>query len=387
MRFLLIILILVSKVFFSQNLVPNSSLETFTSCPASQGQIFYTSNWFGPSSNSTDYFNKCSVVTVLSPPNCGAGYQETRSGNAMAGIWAHGGNGNFREYLMSGLTQILKLDTFYHLKFYCVLANNSKLTIKNLGIAATSNSFAISGPTSNNVINLSTALYNYDNNYLIDTLNWTKIEGIYKANGNEKYVIIGNFKNDASSDTISTSHGNYYYSYFYIDDVSVEPICTPFWSYRDTTLVIGDSVLIGPAITGLNINWYDATSSFITNAPGIYVKPAVTTTYTAVEDFCGNTYTNTIVVTVTPTAIKEYEKEQLKVELYPNPAQDVLTVTSRFDFEKIELLSITGQILLQEMVNSKKHELQLQNYADGIYFVKVIYGNGLSVSKKVVVNH
>jgi hypothetical protein len=384
MRFLLIILILVCRVSISQNLVPNSSLETYTSCPNNQGQIFYTSNWFGPSSNSTDYFNKCSVVTALSPPNCGAGYQDTRTGNAMAGLWTHGGVGNFREYLMSNLSQTLQNDTFYHFLFYCALANNSKITIKSLGIAATTNSFITNGPTSNNVINVPNPVYNYNNEFLRDTLNWTKVEGVYKANGTEQYVIIGNFKNDLSTDTTNTNHGNYYYSYYYIDDISVKSICTPFWSYRDTTVAIGDSVLIGPAITGLNINWYDASNTFITNAPGIYVKPAQTTTYTAVEDFCGTTYTNTIVVTVQPTGLNELGMTNADLQILPNPANDLLTVTSRYDFEKIELLSITGQVLVTETVNSKSHPLQLQNFAEGIYFVRVVYPNGLSTVKKVV---
>jgi hypothetical protein len=143
-------------------------------------------------------------------------------------------------------------------------------------------------------------------------------------------------------------------------------------------------VLIGPAITGLNINWYDATSTLITNAPGIYVKPAQTTTYTAVEDFCGNTYTNTIVVTVTPTTVKEYEKDALQINLHPNPANDIVTITSKNDFSKIELLNVTGQVLLSETVNDKTRQINLNDFSEGIYFVKVVYANGMSVTKKVV---
>ena len=31
------------------------------------------------------------------------------------------------------------------------------------------------------------------NGYIDDTLNWTKIEGVFKANGDEEYITIGNF--------------------------------------------------------------------------------------------------------------------------------------------------------------------------------------------------
>jgi hypothetical protein len=55
--------------------------------------------------------------------------------------------------------------------------------------------------------------------------------------------------------------------------------------------------------------------------------------------------------------------------------------------QQVEIINLAGQILLQENVNDKTHQLQLQNFADGIYFVKVIYPNGLSTTKKIVVNH
>lgn len=70
----------------------------------------------------------------------------------------------------------------------------------------------------------------------------------------------------------------------------------------------------------------------------------------------------------------------------PNPTNGLLIINSRHDFEKIELLSITGQVLLLEQTNSKTHQLQLQNFAEGVYFVRITYPNGLSRTKKVVRN-
>lgn len=72
------------------------------------------------------------------------------------------------------------------------------------------------------------------------------------------------------------------------------------------------------------------------------------------------------------------------VSMSPNPTNALLTIASQLDFTKIELLSITGQVLLSETVNTKSYQLQLQNFAEGIYFVKASYANGLSNVKKVV---
>ena len=74
------------------------------------------------------------------------------------------------------------------------------------------------------------------------------------------------------------------------------------------------------------------------------------------------------------------------VGVSPNPNNGLVTVTSRFDFEKIELLSVTGQTLLSETVNAKTRELNLIDLSEGIYFVKVSYANGLSTVKKVIVS-
>ena len=90
-----------------------------------------------------------------------------------------------------------------------------------------------------------------------------------------------------------------------------------------------------------------------------------------------------------PTSIAEAEAlEAGEMNLMPNPTNGLLNISSKNDFEKIELLSLTGQVLLTETV-SEKHlpitiGIQLQNFADGIYYVRVIYSNGMSVTKKVV---
>lgn len=385
MRFLFIIL-LICKISTSQNLVPNPSFETYTMCPNNTGQISNATGWIA-SISSPDYFNSCATNTNVSvPKNFFLGnYQQAKNGNAYAGIGTYvSNNPNFRENLSVQLISSLINTNYYFVKFY--VANVQLYPSAHNNIALNFSSVLTTTVSFGGVVNLPMHVYKFGNPIIADTLNWTEIMGIYKANGTEQYITIGNFKDDASTNINYTKFGNTppYAAYYMIDDVSVEPICTPFWSYRDTTVAIGDSVLIGPAITGLNINWYDATSTLITNAPGIYVKPAQTTTYTAVEDFCGNTYTNTIVVTVTPTAVKEYENNALQINLHPNPANDIVTITSKNDFSKIELLNVTGQVLLSETVNDKTRQINLNGFSEGIYFVKVVYANGMSVTKKVV---
>ena len=62
---------------------------------------------------------------------------------------------------------------------------------------------------------------NPSGNILSDTLNWVQINGEFYANGGEKYITIGNFKDDAHTAFIQNTNGTWIYSYYYIDDVSV----------------------------------------------------------------------------------------------------------------------------------------------------------------------
>lgn len=368
--------------------MPNPSFETYTMCPNNTGQINYALSWIA-SISSPDYFNSCSTGSNVSVPKnfFGTNYQIPKTGNAYAGIGTFSSLGNnFRENLSIQLISNLVNNNYYVVQFYVANMQESQSTHNN--IALNFSSALTTTVSSGSTVNLPMHIYKFGNPIISDTLNWVEIMGIYKANGTEQYITIGNFKDDANTNFDYTKFGNTppFASYYMIDDVSVEPICTPFWSYRDTTVAIGDSVLIGPAITGLNINWYDATGTFITNAPGIYVKPNSPTFYTATEDFCGSTISYTINVGVNSVGLVTVSGVEAP-SILPNPTNNLLTISSQNDFNKIELRSITGQILLSESVRTKSHQLQLQNFAKGIYFVKVFYGNGLNITKKLILNN
>jgi hypothetical protein len=181
-------------------------------------------------------------------------------------------------------------------------------------------------------------IYNFGNPVISDTLNWTKISGIYLASGGESFITMGNFKDDASTQT----QGNedtlaMPFSYYFIEDVSVEEINQPFWQYHDTTVYYGDSVLIGPALTGLDIDWYTDNLDFISNAPGIYVTPPTSRDYIAKETFDGVETEHVVHVTVIGGAGLE-ENELQNVRVFPNPSQsEVFVKLTDADFNRLSL--------------------------------------------------
>lgn len=94
-----------------------------------------------------------------------------------------------------------------------------------------------------------------------------------------------------------------------------------------------------------------------------------------------NTTINSLVI---PSGFNESLNENTPLTFYPNPTNTTLTISSQNDFKKIEILSITGQTLLSETVNTKSHQLQLQNLAEGIYFARITCKNGEVYTGKVI---
>lgn len=72
------------------------------------------------------------------------------------------------------------------------------------------------------------------------------------------------------------------------------------------------------------------------------------------------------------------------VNIAPNPTFNFLNINTNQFFDKIEILDVSGNKLLSEYVNTKSHQLQVQDLEEGIYFVKISFSDGTSITKKVI---
>lgn len=212
-----------------QNLITNGSFELIDSCygdPAPIGfDVFQWSGcdgWSVPSIASSDLWCENPVFGNNTPPFIlGVGFQYPKTGVNMAGLLIYDVvYPNYREYIQNKLTINLEKDKYY---IFSLFINTVDTTYN-----ATS---CIQGYFSNTMINqsfsynnlpLTPQFKNEDSNFILDTLNWVKLSGIYKASGNEQYVIIGCFDDNESivvRDTNSFTAGGIY---LFIDDVSIE---------------------------------------------------------------------------------------------------------------------------------------------------------------------
>lgn len=190
----------------------------------------YIFNWFS-SCGSPDLFNEGFNVSGFTPPNNTFGFQYPNHGNGFIGIqfyYTLNNNQNIREYAGVKLLDTLHKRKYYY-EYYINYSsypqdNTYKSIIKNTGLYFSTDSIKYlatpdlytytpdSFPTTGV----------YESNMLIsDTINWVKIYGTFIANGDERYLYIGNFKPDSLTEFEDGFSQPVGYSYYYIDDVLV----------------------------------------------------------------------------------------------------------------------------------------------------------------------
>ncbi len=219
------------NITFSQNLVLNPSFEIIKDCPYSLGEFNnLVKNWSTPNWSTTDYFNNCSQKAGFVNYN---GIQKSKTGNGYAGMYFYTDK-NYREYVQGTLSQTLEEGKKYKVTFYISLADESSYAIKAIKVLFSEEKLKVTFRSKNieKVINPNKAtkkkfqLYsNSENIFFSDKNNWMKFTFQFTAKGYENYFSIGNFNtNSKTKKEKILSQSPYFFSYYYIDDVSVEPL-------------------------------------------------------------------------------------------------------------------------------------------------------------------
>lgn len=219
---------LLSKSGSTQNLIPNSDFESFTSCPTFAGfdSLEY---WFNPCippygsgsgySGSPDYFNSCASGTFGVPYNF-AGYQSSRSGNGYIGLSPYSSSITFREYIEAPLTTTLNANQCYHFEMYVTRSDNYLLTTDTLEVYFSDT--AITNLHTSDPLPFTPQL-SMTSGFITDSVNWTILSGDYVAMGGESYILIGNFNDNLHTNTFPPMGIGHVY--LLVDDVSLTP-CT-----------------------------------------------------------------------------------------------------------------------------------------------------------------
>ncbi len=200
------------------NLVPNPSFEDTLNCD-SFSIIYAGYPWFTPTNCTPDYFYGFNPMCGNSAFQNPCGFQIPYDGNAYVGLFLTDGT-NTREYISTVLLDTLILGKEYYLEFYISRANLFELATDDVG-AFLSNQLPNNSVCS--YLQCQPQVENSQGDFIVDSLNWTRVSGKFTANGGEKYLTIGNFKDSINTSIIDADSGNGIFnnSYYYIDKISL----------------------------------------------------------------------------------------------------------------------------------------------------------------------
>ena len=246
-----------------ENLVPNGSFEDRIWCPSNftQNELKTLRHWKQPNSGTPDHFSSCGVPGITGVPSNVFGLQGAVDGNGYAGIVLYSSSKpDYREYLQVELTRELLYGELICAEWWVCAADEARLITDGVGMH-----FSNSAPKAigEGRLNLTTQVANPPLHMLSDRWSWVKLSDVFKAQGGEHFLTLGNFlpvadlrimeRQDASAQSSR-------WAYVYVDDVRVRPVskeedCSclnplladkvtdPPWQFYQTEHVRWDAVL------------------------------------------------------------------------------------------------------------------------------------------------
>ena len=236
----------------AQNLVKNPSFENIISCPTIGTPLnSIVNDWWGLSGGGAPVFNTCGLPYGSGSPLTQLGYHLPRTGNGFVSVLTCGqaGLNDLRDYAQGTFTSALLKDSLYCVTYWVSrstdsgtnpitpYAGSSNGAIKSIDAYINDTLLDWNNGFTHNLVGFVPQIKN--NVFIIDTINWTQISGIYKAHGGEKHITIGNFNNFANTQLYTLWPGYLLRLDYFLDDVSVTPfaLAKPTLG-KDTTLCL-----------------------------------------------------------------------------------------------------------------------------------------------------
>ncbi len=395
------------------NLVYNGGFEDISKCPDSRNEIKYAHYWtpldtiWDPDTSVTlpapwdnpDLFTSCGSYPFGSlPVNASFYYHLARSGGSMVQIINYNNCTDAslliwqRDYLQGRLCKKLIYGKSYCVTFYVSANQISRYANNMMGAFLDDGTIDTVSSIRSGLIQNVYVPQVFDTSIISDTLHWTKIQGTFISNGREKFITIGNFFDNAHTDTIgmyvptmyyTAGGGDRFFGSCLIDDVSVIATDAVANAGNDTfiTMAIGDSAWVGNHDSYVPCKWYTISGTLIdSNVGGFKVKPGVTTRYIMELDVCGHITRDTVTVFVKPSAVATSPfPSKGGVTCYPNSARDEVTIEvasakslTMTDFDVV-FYDVVGRAVLHTTLVQQRQVIDVSKLAQGLYTVQLMH--------------
>lgn len=258
--FILFLVIANNSTSQAQNLIPNPSFETTN---AAVKKLKHEMRNFGIMANWKSLTNTPDAhhpgVKEVNFSHKAPGFldqfgsQEPRTGEGKVGLYVT--NNNTKESITAKLKSPLKAGKYYYFHMYVSLGEG----LSNSCTSSIGSYFTARVPR---ITETSTyKLHIQSSKMVCDTQSWTKVCGVYKAKGTEKYVSLGYFSDNANGKSLKG--GSFSDAYYYIDDVelremkdvqnlNVNDICNMALDFSDIEYLIGESEVYEEIKTALD---------------------------------------------------------------------------------------------------------------------------------------
>jgi hypothetical protein len=382
------------------NYVNNGSFELLSDCANPFGvykSIFW--NCIDTTQPMKAGFNYNSCFSNV--PVTGVGYQQPKSGSDFIRVNFFCTNPcqpfNSRTYPRNRLKSNLISGKTYCVKYYVNVQDLSPLGSDHQEVLFTDNSIDTIKYVNAPLTFLNPQISNTV--VLTDTMNWIPLTGTFTANGTEKFMVLGNFKSDASTSTlVANGSMSGAWAEYFIDYISCIPIDLPAYAGPDLWAIPANTVYLGrPSDVGIDeaCMWYKLpnTTNAIDTAAGITITVAATTeTYMVKQDICGVIKYDTVVVHASAlgmnVAAGGSTSSPTGWDIFPNPASNQITIKSKIPSEKlfVKIYDLEGRVLYDEQLRTHNLIASLDlHLLNGVYLVTVKNSNNESITKKLVI--
>ena len=398
------------------NLVPNPGFEDFSSCPyyptdplfSGAGQICWATPWFQPlnpasvddgcGDSSSDFYHMC--AGTLPKGIYGIGYQYPKSGEGFCGISLFSPSIPIeaREYIEVSLTSSLQR------KKYCVSWEANLADISGRGANGVGAYFSVDTvfqPTNQNTLNtwLKIPLVPQIENLaiVVDTHNWVPFHQSFLAQGGERFMTIGNFRDGDLIESIivdTTLH----WPYYYFDDFGVYELPEISAGLGGEIDTLGEFVGLQASCEGcwndLVYRWWPSAGLSDTTILNPIATPEVTTTYyfglidTSETVPCIVDLLDSVTLFVTiPQDTVTPPPTSFSWLVYPSPTSGTLTLqfSALNNDSQLLIIDARGRLVRKIFVpkNTESLPLDISALAAGEYFLQ-IENDVLKEKRKVV---
>ncbi len=293
--------------FAQTNLISNPSFEDTIVVPRNHSQLNVCSTW-STQIATPDFFCAFSPsispspsISIVQTPKNVLGFQIPKNGFNYVGLSTKSKGAspsfpfaNYYESIQGKTTQALKSNHVYDFKLFYSLADGCGIASNQLQVYFTENLFTpvmfsyVDPNTYYN--NLQAQIQNATNVFMTDTMKWVQLQNCFIAQGGEKFISIGNYRDgnrskyiDVINNPVFANTQNNIWSYLYIDDLSLYDI--GYYSgkaaaKKDTVICNGVSYTIGNNLKdSANITWWPSAGLSCTNCLNPVASPTVTTKY------------------------------------------------------------------------------------------------------------